>query len=247
MNVKAYGDTMDDGAMQLSFTLPLPLSPQAQEAARVMAQKMGLQECQVVHSASLGDSFSFFIVYGKSTVSVDTANIQVHAQEACMDFDGVNGCIRENIGRAIVVVGACTGFDAHTVGIDAIMNMKGYDHHYGLERYPMIEAHNLGAQVPNEVLIQRAVELNADAILVSQVVTQKDTHIYNLTQLIELLEAEGLRSRFILIVGGPRISHELALELGFDAGFGRGTYPEQVASFVVTRIIERQSLSKELV
>jgi beta-lysine 5,6-aminomutase beta subunit len=128
------------------------------------------------------------------------------------------------------------------VGIDAIMNMKGYDHHYGLERYPMIDAHNLGAQVPNEVLIQRAVELNADAILVSQVVTQKDTHIYNLTQLIELLEAEGLRSRFILVVGGPRISHELALELGFDAGFGRSTYPEQVASFIVTRIIERQSL-----
>ena len=39
-------------------------------------------------------------------------------------------------------------------GIDAIMNMKGYNHHYGLERYRMIEAHNLGAQVPNERLIE---------------------------------------------------------------------------------------------
>ncbi|MCK7486285.1 MAG: hypothetical protein MZU97_12570 [Bacillus subtilis] len=54
------------------------------------------------------------------------------------------------------VVGACTGFDAHTVGIDAIMNMKGYNHHYGLERYSELEAYNLGAQVPNEKLIEFA-------------------------------------------------------------------------------------------
>jgi beta-lysine 5,6-aminomutase beta subunit len=46
-----------------------------------------------------------------------------------------------------------------------------------------------------------------------------------------MLEAEGLRERVILVVGGPRISHELAKELGYDAGFGVGTYAENVASF----------------
>ena len=95
------------------------------------------------------------------------------------------------------VITACTGFDAHTVGIDAIMNMKGYNHHFGLERYPEMEAYNLGAQVPNEKLIDYAVKVNADAILVSQVVTQKDTHIHNMTEFIELLEAKGLRDKFI--------------------------------------------------
>jgi beta-lysine 5,6-aminomutase beta subunit len=147
--------------------------------------------------------------------------------------------IRQRIGRKLVVVGACTGFDAHTVGIDAIMNMKGYNHHYGLERYHEVEAHNLGAQVPNEKLIDHAVRVNADAILVSQIVTQKDVHIQNLTELIELLEAKGLRERFIVCAGGTRISNKLALELGFDAGFGQGTYAEHVATFVIDRLLER--------
>jgi len=139
------------------------------------------------------------------------------------------------------VVGACTGFDAHTVGIDAIMNMKGYNHHFGLERYPMFEAHNLGAQVPNERLLEYAVRVEADAILASQVVTQKSSHVKTLTELVELLEAEGLRERFILIAGGPRIGHKLALELGYDAGFGKGTYAEDVATFIARRMVERRS------
>ena len=118
--------------------------------------------------------------------------------------------IRENIGRPLIVVGASTGTDAHTVGIDAIMNMKGFAGHYGLERYDMIEAHNLGSQVPNEEFIAKAIELKADALLVSQTVTQKDVHIKNMIALVEMLAAEGLRDKVILACGGPRISHELA-------------------------------------
>ena len=116
------------------------------------------------------------------------------------------------------------------------MNMKGYNHHYGLERYPEVEAHNLGAQVPNEKLIDYAVKVNADAILVSQIVTQKDVHIRNLTELIELLEARGLRERFVVCAGGSRISNKLAVELGYDAGFGQGTYAEHVATFLIEKL-----------
>ena len=157
-----------------------------------------------------------------------------------MDFHEINRFIRERIGRKVVVLGACTGTDAHTVGIDAIMNMKGYKGEYGLERYPEIEAHNLGSQVSNEELVARALESNADALLVSQVVTQKGVHITNLTELVELVEAEGLRDRLILICGGPRIHHELALELGYDAGFGPGTLPPEVASFIVQELVRRR-------
>ena len=240
MNIRPYGDTLNDGAVQLSFTLPMAHSPEAMEAARLLGRKMGLEECQVVHAASMSDQFTFFVLYGKTAASVDVSEIHVSAQEKAMDYHEVNEFIRQRIRRKVVVVGACTGSDAHTVGIDAIMNMKGFDGHYGLERYPMIEAHNLGAQVPNEELIEQAAGLSADAILVSQVVTQKESHIHNLTQLIELLEAEGLRSRFVVVVGGPRISNELAMELGFDAGFGRGTYPEDVASFIARKMVERE-------
>jgi beta-lysine 5,6-aminomutase beta subunit len=128
------------------------------------------------------------------------------------------------------------------VGIDAIMNMKGYAGHFGLERYEMFEAYNLGSQVPNEDFLAKAIELNADALLVSQTVTQKDVHIKNMTELVELMEAEGLRDKMILVCGGPRISHELAKELGYDAGFGMNSYADDVASFIVHEFVKRMSI-----
>lgn len=239
MMIKAYGDTMNDGAVQLSFTLPVPSGPKADEAARLYTNKLGFSECEVVHSNPLSEEATFFVVYGKSPVAIDFDKVTVEEVETSMDFYEVNQFIREKFKRKIVVVGACTGSDAHTVGIDAIMNMKGYDQHYGLERYPEIEAYNLGAQVPNEDLIAFAVKVHADAILVSQVVTQKEVHIHNLTNFIELMEAEGLRKSMVICAGGPRISNKLALEIGFDAGFGRGCYPEHVASFIVEKLAEK--------
>ena len=238
--VKPYGDTMNDGKVQLSFTLPLEHSLEAKEAARKYANKMGFEEVSVVKMKDLGEGFSFFVVYGKSKHTIDATKIKVAKVETdTMSYYEINDYIKENIGRKVTVVGACTGSDAHTVGLDAIMNMKGYAGEYGLERYPEINAFNMGSQVPNEELIEKAVQEDADAILVSQVVTQKDVHIKNLTELVELLEAEDLRDEFLLIIGGPRITHELALELGFDAGFGTGTLPPDVGSYVVQTLVER--------
>ena len=238
--VRPYGDTLDDGEVQLSFTLPVPHGPEALEAARQVARKMGLDDPRVYHSKDLGEGYSYFIVYGKFQGSVDFTEIKVAKVEAQRwSFKEINEFIEKTIGRKITILGACTGTDAHSVGIDAIMNMKGYNGDYGLERYPMINAYNLGMQVLNEDLIAHAVEKKADALLVSQVVTQKDVHIQNLSELVDMLEAEGIRERLIIVAGGPRISHELALELGFDAGFGPGTTAPDVASFVVQEMVKR--------
>ncbi|SUY48494.1 D-ornithine aminomutase E component [Clostridium putrefaciens] len=238
--VKPYGDTMNDGKVQLSFTLPLPDNDKSAEAAKVLARKMGLEEPNVAHHAALDKNFTFYVVYGTLTHTVDYESIHVQTVEVdTLSMEEVNDYIKENIQRKIVIMGASTGTDAHTVGIDAIMNMKGYAGHYGLERYEMIEAYNLGSQVPNEEFVKRAIELKADILLVSQTVTQKNVHIQNLTELVELLEAEGLRDKVLLICGGPRISHELAKELGYDAGFGPGKYADDVATFSVTEMVER--------
>jgi len=236
--VRPYGDTLDDGKVQFSFTLPVPEGPKAREAARFLVESWGFRDCEVVHSAAMSEDFTFFVAYAKAVSGIDfeTVRADTASEDASMSMDEVNEFIRARIGRKVVVVGACTGFDAHTVGIDAIMNMKGYNHHFGLERYQMVEAHNLGAQVPNERLIEYAAKVEADAILVSQVVTQKDVHVGNMTQLIELLEARGERRRYICVAGGPRISNKLAVELGYDVGFGRGAYAEDVATFVAKKM-----------
>lgn len=238
--VRPYGDTMNDGKVQLSFTLPIKADEMAAEAAKIYAKKMGLEEPNVAHMMDLGVGFSYFVVFGSCAHTIDVTDIKVtKVESSVMGMHEVDAYIKENIGRKIVIVGASTGTDAHTVGIDAIMNMKGYAGHYGLERYDMIEAYNLGSQVPNEEFIKSAVELKADIIIVSQTVTQKNVHVQNLTNLIELLEAEGLRDKWVVACGGPRISHELAKELGYDAGFGAGTYAEDVASFAVQEMVSR--------
>lgn len=238
--IKPYGDTLNDGMVQTSFTLPVPYGDEANEAARLLAKKMGLEEPSVVYSKDLGVGYTYFIVYGKCIHTMDYTKIEVPKVDIeIMTKEEVEQFIKDNIKRNVVIVGACTGTDAHTVGIDAIMNMKGYAGHFGLERYEGMDAYNLGSQVPNEELVAKAIELDADAILVSQVVTQKDVHIPNLTELVELLEAEGIRDKVVLTCGGPRISHELAKELGYDAGFGTGTFAEDVATFTVMEMVKR--------
>jgi beta-lysine 5,6-aminomutase beta subunit len=239
-NIKPYGDTMGDGVVQVSFSLPVALTDEAREAARRLAGKMGLTEPVVYHDADLGYGFSYFVVYGKCRHAVDVSKIVVPKVAAApMGYHEINDFIQERIGRKVRVIGACTGSDAHTVGIDAIMNMKGFAGEYGLERYAAFETLNLGSQVPNEVLLERTLDFRADVVLVSQVVTQKDVHLTNLAELVDMIEAEGIRDRTLMICGGPRITHEVALELGFDAGFGPGTTPTRVASYVAQELLRR--------
>ncbi|MDA8441746.1 MAG: cobalamin-dependent protein [Peptococcaceae bacterium] len=241
--IRPYGDTLNDGLIQLSFTLPLAKSAHTEEAAKQLVLKLGLVEPQIVYSEDIGANFTFFIAYAQTNLSVNVNELRViPTTTKVLRKQEIEACIKAKLGRQVVVLGACIESDAHTVGIDAIMNLKGYNGHKGLEAYQSITAINLGAQISGEELVVKARECGADAILVSQVVTQKNIHIANLTRLAELLEAENVRERVILVVGGPRINHQLAQELGYDAGFGSGTYAEDVATFVVETLIKREEL-----
>ncbi|MBF0359516.1 MAG: cobalamin-dependent protein [Oligoflexia bacterium] len=244
--IKPYGDTLNDGVVQLSFTLPVECSARAKKAAELYVQKLSFDEVQVTHAHKIAHNFTYFVVYARAKHMIDYSKVkasEVTTKE--MDFYQINDLIKNRLLRPLVVVGATIGDDAHTVGIDAIMNMKGYNQNYGLERYPEIRAYNMGAQIPTEELLKKALEIDADAILVSQTVTQKDAHIRNFTAFIELLEAENLRKKFLLVAGGPRVTNDLAIELGYEAGFGPGTLPSQVASFLITKILDKKGINYE--
>lgn len=239
--IRPYGDRRDDGMVQLSFTLPVPLSEKAKEAAAQFTKQMGFTDVKVAAAERAADQYTFFVVYARSGVSLDYAEIDVpEVVVRKMGFNDLNALIKEKVGRRIVVFGACTGTDTHTVGIDAILNMKGYAGDYGLERYPGFEAFNLGSQVPNEDLIKRSMAKHADAILVSQVVTQRDVHKDNSRQFIDAAKAAGIHGKTLLLLGGPRVDHKLALELGFDAGFGAGTKPSDVANYIVHAVLKKE-------
>ena len=239
--IKPYGDTMNDGMIQLSFTLPVEYSARARKAGEMYLSKLNLENVQISFAEKLADGFTYFVAYAKASPTLDFSTVvasEVTTRD--MTMSEINQLIKEKLNRKLVIVGATIGTDAHTVGIDAIMNMKGYHGDYGLERYSEIEAHNLGAQIPPEGLLQKARDLSADALFVSQTVTQKDAHIRNFTAFVELLEAEKMRKKFILIAGGPRINNDLAIELGYDAGFGPGTTASKVASYIIHKILDKK-------
>jgi beta-lysine 5,6-aminomutase beta subunit len=244
--LKPYGDRLDDGAMQLSFTLPVDASPEAKEAARLFVEKLGLRDASISAMESMGSDFTYFVAYGYAKHTIDITRIKVPKVEVpVMHYDELKEYMERNLDRAIVVIGAATGSDAHTVGIDAIMNMKGYAHDYGLERYPLFKAHNLRSQLTNQQLIDKAVELEADAILISQVVTQRDSHVKNLKEFRDLWKKDKrVRKEVMVIIGGPRLDHAHALKLGFDAGFGPGTKPSWVGGFIVHEFMKRHHMKE---
>ncbi len=238
--VRPFGDTTGDGMVQTSFTLPLPHDKRAEAAALQLAARMGMQPALLVHAKAMGPHFTFFVVYGSLTHLVDLREIEVVEREfALLSSAEVNQAIRVHLGRELVVVGACIGTDAHTVGIDAILNIKGFAGEKGLEYYREMKVVNLGAQVLVPDLVEAAREVRADAVLVSQVVTQKDAHIHNTTAMSAAFrEAFPAGQVPLLVVGGPRFEEGKAAALGVDRVFGRGTTPGEVASYLVHALVE---------
>jgi beta-lysine 5,6-aminomutase beta subunit len=237
--LRAYGDREGDGMVQMTFTLAILPGDRAREAAKRFAEAHGLKEPLITAMEQCSQQHTYFVAYGHSSHQVDIDTIDV-AELAAKPLEREQiEAMGKDLGRKIVVVGACTGSDAHTVGIDAILNYKGFAGEKGLESYKCFDAHNLGAQVENVELAERAKALGADAILVSQVITQRNCHKENAAALIDLLQKQGVRDKFLLLLGGPRIDNKLAVELGYEGGFGPGTKPSTVAAFVVEEVIRR--------
>jgi beta-lysine 5,6-aminomutase beta subunit len=240
--VRPYGDTTGDGMVQLSFTLPIPKDARAEGAALQLAQQMGMTPAMVVHSKAMGPDFTFFVVYGRVQHLVDLSAVQVIEREyPLLSAKEVNLALRKALRRKLVVVGATVGTDAHTVGLDAILNVKGCAGEKGLEYYREIRVVNMGAQVSADELAARAAAEGADAVLVSQVVTQRDAHLHHVQEVVDAAAARWPGTRPLLVVGGPRFEPGSAAELGVDRVFGKGATPGEVASYLAYAVAQRAS------
>jgi beta-lysine 5,6-aminomutase beta subunit len=240
--VRPYGDTTGDGMVQVSFTLPVDgrgdNAKRAEGAAAQLARRMGLDPALVVHAKPMGPDFTFFVVYGRVHHLVNLDEVEVVERDyPLLSPPEANAAIKRALRRRLTVVGACIGTDAHTVGIDAILNIKGFAGEKGLEYYRELKVVNLGAQVSVPHLVERARAEKADAVLVSQVVTQRDAHLLNTREMSAAFrEAYPADRRPLLVVGGPRFDESMAADLGVDRIFVRGTTPAEVASYLVHRL-----------
>lgn len=206
------------------------------------AEKHGYVEPRVIFKERLTGEHTHYRLFAVSPLSIDLKDLPAEPDPQWMDKDVIED-LAGSFGRPLVIVAASTGTDTHTMGIDAICNLKGWNGEQGLEAYKCFEVHNLGSQVQNADLVAAAERLEADAVLVSATVTQQDLHVFNLRQLARMVADRGAHEgvQALCIVGGadPKVQQE-ARALGFDAGFGKGTYPNHVATTIVRMMCERR-------
>lgn len=243
--VRPYGDERDDGIVQLSFCLPLPHSSAAIATATELLKKHRFDHVDIVHAKPVGDEFTFFLAYARTSVGVEPAQHAQIEQDGRLSFAEVNDVIMEALGRPAVIVGAATGSDAHTVGLDSLLSMKGRSGDPGLERYTAFDVMNLGSQILPGDLADVVVRARADIVLISQVVSQRGLHLKHFAEVAAELGSRGVRDEVILVGGGPGVTMSDAERVGFDGLFGRGTRPSEVASFLALNIRSRAAVSRD--
>jgi len=211
----------------------LPAEPRvAHFGAIELAKRMNLDDPQVIHKQVLQQAEGTYVeVKGVLNAAIDTKTLYIPAETVVLSADEV----REDIhARPLRVVAGTVGSDEHSVGLREIIDIK----HGGLEGYG-VECHYLGTSVPLEKVVDAAIELDADAILISTIITHADVHRINMRRLHDICVEKGVRKKLIVIGGGTQVTHELAVECNLDAGFGRGTKGLHVASFMVKTRRER--------
>ena len=216
-----------DGIVLLTLFIPAE-KRKAEFAALEIARQMNLEDAEVIHGEIMQTAEGTRVeVKGRFKKAVDLDKLDIPPAPVVLEEDEIR---REIKASPLKVVAATVGNDEHSVGLREIIDIK----HGGLEGFG-IECHYLGTSVPIEKLVDAAVELNADAILASTIISHYDIHYQHMKRLHELCVEKGIREQIILLAGGTQVSPEVAVKQGVDAGFGRGTKGIEVATFLVKR------------
>jgi corrinoid protein of di/trimethylamine methyltransferase len=121
-----------------------------------------------------------------------------------------------------VVIGVVEG-DTHDIGknlVRIILQTKGF------------EVHDLGRDVPPARFVEKAVEVGAEVVALSTLMT---TTMVNMDETVNLLASRGLRDRVKVIVGGSPLSKAYADRIGAD-GYARDAI---AAAELVRKLVAR--------
>ncbi|NLK43089.1 MAG: LuxR family transcriptional regulator [Tissierellia bacterium] len=225
--IKPEMEWLGDGIVLTTIFLPTD-ERTAEFAALEIGKKMGLEDVEVIHKEIMQEAEGTRIeLKGRVSFTIDINDLIIPPKPKVLSEDAIRMDIES---KPMKIVAATVGEDEHSVGLRETIDIK----HGGIEKYG-IECHILGTSVPVEKLVDAAIELNADAILSSTIISHDDIHYKNMKKLHELCIEKGIRDKIILVAGGTQVSNELAVESGMDAGFGRGTKGEHVATFLVEK------------
>lgn len=225
--IKPEVEWLADGTVQIELFLPTSQRV-AEFAAIEFTKKMNLTNPEVIHSEVMHISEGTRIqVKGKVEFDLDLDSLVIPPEAEVMSDDEIRELVEK---YDMKIVAGTVGEDEHSVGLREVIDIK----HGGVEKFGM-EVEYLGTSVPCEKLIDAAVELNADVVLASTIISHDDIHYKNMKKLHELAIEKGIRDKIIICAGGTQVTPEIARKNGMDEGFSKNDRGVNVASFLVKR------------
>jgi methylmalonyl-CoA mutase cobalamin-binding domain/chain len=110
---------------------------------------------------------------------------------------------QESVVQGVVVM-ATIQSDVHDIGknlVSSMLSAAGF------------QVHDIGVDVPIDQIIDKAIEVDADIIGCSALLTTSAPY---LKDLVSTLEARGSRDQFKVIIGGASVTKQYAAEIGSD-------------------------------
>lgn len=205
----------------------------AEAAALEIGRRMNLTDVEVIHKQVMQDAEGTLVeIKGRVSFAIKKDELKIPEKQELLPDDVMRDYVKNN---PIRVVAATVGEDEHSVGLREIIDIK----HGGIERYG-IDVVYLGTSCPVEKLIDAAIETKAQAIIMSTIITHNDVHTKNMQKIHDLCIEKGVRDKFIIACGGTQVTNEIAVAHGMDAGFGRGTHGNNVASFIIETLMKKE-------
>ena len=228
--IKPEVEWAGDGIVVVDVTLPTSIR-YAEAAALEIGKNMNLLDAEVIHKEILQNAEATRVqIKGRLDIEIDLNKLVLPKEPDLLSDNEIRDYISNN---PMTIIAGTVGEDEHSVGLREIIDIK----HGGIEKYG-INCIYLGTSVPITKLVDAAIEANADAILMSTIISHDDVHYKNMKKTHEYAIEKGVRSKLIIVAGGTQVTPELAEKNGVDAGFGRGTKGHHVASFLVKKKVE---------
>ncbi|MCT4632664.1 MAG: D-ornithine 4,5-aminomutase subunit OraE [Firmicutes bacterium] len=218
---------LGDGVVQVEIFLPTDKRT-AEFASLEFAKIMNLKDPEVIHIEEMHPSEGTRIqLKGVLDFEVDISKLIIPPEPEVMSDEEIKEHINEH---PIKVVAATVGEDEHSVGLREVIDIK----HGGIEKYG-IEVEYLGTSCPVEKLVDAAIELDANVILASTIISHDDIHYKNMKKIHEYAIEKGIRDKVVICAGGTQVTPEIAVKSGMDAGFSRNHKGIHVATFLVNK------------
>lgn len=228
--IKPEVQWLGDGIVQVELFLPTDKRT-AEFASLEFAKKMNLSDAEVIHIEEMHPSEGTRIqLKGVLDFDLDITKLVIPPEPEVMTDEEIKEHVKEN---PIKVVAATVGEDEHSVGLREVIDIK----HGGIEKYG-IEVEYLGTSCPIEKLVDAAIELNANVILASTIISHDDIHYKNMKKIHDYAIEKGIRNKVVICAGGTQVTPEIAVKSGMDAGFSRNHKGIHVATFLVNKFRE---------